>query len=303
MRENQIILNKLENKIMKINEKSLFLLFILIVWSKSGIIRCNEINELNDAVTKEVNQNKIKTNEEVVEELGVPQNLVVESEEPEGTEEIEIEYITTTLELEKVTMTKPKEEIISSTTHSSTTTTTTTTTIITTTTSIINTSSVSIKKQNVIFDPILNLFIYSEHQPAQESAREPESPPSLNAGSTTQRIMKLIIEDVNSEKPTTTEPLKEDDIFVELSNADIQYVHVTEIPKINETKNDDLGETSIVKDKTTNENENDKKGNNTALIIIIVMSALAIIMIIAALLFYFSRRNYKKVPTSASEDI
>jgi hypothetical protein len=184
---------------------------------------------VNDAVTKEVNLKKIKTNEEdivVVEEFGVPQNLVVESEDPEESEEIEIEYLSTTLQLEIDTMTKAKEEIISSTTHSTTTTTSNATTI--TTTSIINTISVAKKKQNVIFDPKLNLFIYSEYKPAPESISEPESPPSLNAGSTTQRIMKLIIEDVNSEKPTTTESLKEDDIFVELSNADIQYVHVTE---------------------------------------------------------------------------
>ncbi len=182
---------------------------------------------MNDAVTKEVNQKKIKTNDEdivVVEEFAVPQNIVVESEEPEESEEIEIEYISTTLQLEKVTMSKAKEEIISSTTHSTTTATTTTIT----TTSIINTSSEAKKKQNVIFDPKLNLYIYSEYKPAPESVREPDSPPSLNAGSTTQRVMKLIIEDVNSEKPTTTESLKEDDIFVELSNADIQYVHVTE---------------------------------------------------------------------------
>ena len=43
--------------------------------------------------------------------------------------------------------------------------------------------------------------------------------------------------------------------------------------------------------------------NRTALIIIIVMSVLTAILIISALVFYFSRRNYKKVPTTSSEDI
>ena len=66
----------------------------------------------------------------------------------------------------------------------------------------------------------------------------------------------------------------------------------------------DFGKISQVKDKDkATDDKNDKKSNNTALIIIVAMSALAIVIIIAALIFYFSRRNYKKVPTTAIEDI
>ena len=109
------------------------------------------------------------------------------------------------------------------TTHSTTTTTTTAST------GIKNTSVTPKKKQNVYFDSNLNLYIYSEYKPAPEPDREPESLNTDVSGSTTQRIVKLIVEDVNNGKLTTTESiLKDDDVFVDLSNADIQYPHVTE---------------------------------------------------------------------------